>query len=98
MKWSAICVTHTVTVPAASLYEAAALGVAEFRRCGMIDAEPGIGTTLSIRVEAPATEHELPVAKLMAWLEGGGRSPAEQALKARLRAAMRPSSVMAHLA
>ena len=36
-------------------------------------------------VEAPSTTHELSVRKPSAWLEGGCKSPREQAMKVRLR-------------
>lgn len=77
--------THSARVTAASLYEAAALGVSEFWRCGLMDTEPGPATRLTVFVDGPATAHELPMRKLMAWLEGGGKSPAEQAVKVRPR-------------
>jgi hypothetical protein len=77
--------THSVKVMAASLFEAAALGVAEFRRCAMMDAAPGPATRITVTVESPGSAHEIPMRKLTSWLEGGGRSPAEQAVKVRLR-------------
>jgi hypothetical protein len=77
--------THTAQVAASSLYEAAALGIAEFRRCGMLNAASGLGTRLSVAVESPTTVHEIPVKKLAGWLETSGKSPQEQALKERLR-------------
>jgi len=79
-------IMHAVQVPAASLYEAAALAVAEFRRCGfMSDATPGPATRLTVTVEAPLSVHELPVGKLMRWLESGVKSPREEVLRNRLR-------------
>jgi hypothetical protein len=63
------------------LYEAAALGVAEFRRCCLIDALPGPVTMLSVAVDSPSTRHEVPMRKLTAWLESSGRSPREQAIR-----------------
>jgi hypothetical protein len=77
--------THSVRLTAASVYEAAALALAEFKRCAMMDAAPGPATRLSVFVDSPSTAHELTLNKLKAWLEGNGRSPAEQALKVRLR-------------
>ena len=79
-------ITHAVEVAAASLFEAAALALGEFRRCGFADALAGPATRLTVSVEAPSTTHELPVRKVAAWLESGGRSPSEQAVKVRLRA------------
>jgi hypothetical protein len=78
-------VSHDVEVVASSLYEAAALAVAEFRRCGFADAAPGSAARLTVSVEAPSTTHELTVRELSSWLDGGGKSPSEQALKVRLR-------------
>jgi hypothetical protein len=78
-------VSHSVEVVASTLYEAAALAVAEFRRCGFADAAPGSVARLRVYVEAPTTTHELSVRKLAMWLEGGGKSPREQAMKVRLR-------------
>jgi len=79
-------VTHSVSVSAASLYEACVLAMAEFRRCRFTDAAPGTAARLQVAVEGPATTHELSVARVCAWLEGNGKTPGEQALKARLRA------------
>jgi hypothetical protein len=78
-------VTHSVTVAASSLYEAAARGIAEFKRSGFAFAAVGSATRLTVAVEAPATSHELPVAKLQNWLDTSGRTPAEQAVKVGLR-------------
>jgi hypothetical protein len=44
--------------------EAAALGVAEFKRCGLMDSLPGPATRLSITVKSPTTRHMLTMAKL----------------------------------
>lgn len=79
-------INHSVTVCGESLYETAVLALAEFRKCGFADATFGSGTHLTVAVQAPATTHEVSVGKLTAWLESGGRSPREQALKVRLRA------------
>jgi len=78
-------VTHSVTVAASSLYEAAARAIAEFKRSGFAFASVGSATRLTVSVEAPATSHELPVAKLQNWLDTNGRTPAEQAVKVGLR-------------
>jgi hypothetical protein len=78
-------ITHSVQVAASSLFEAAALGIAQFRQCRFAEALIGPGTRLTISVETPATAHQLTFAKLSAWLDGGGRSPAEQATKIRLK-------------
>jgi hypothetical protein len=36
-------------------------------------------------VNTPATSHEARLSKIEAWLQSGGQSPNEQALKVRLR-------------
>ena|ERR1041385_2254822 len=78
-------VTHSVTITASSMYEAAALALAEFKRCGFAMAIAGPGTRLTVAVEAPATMHELSVARLQAWLDASGKTPREQATKVTLR-------------
>jgi hypothetical protein len=78
-------VTHTVSVAASSLYEAAALAVVEFKRCGFAQAAIGPGTRLRIAVEVPTTVHELNVTRLQAWLDASSKTPREQALKVTLR-------------
>lgn len=77
-------VRHSVEVEARSLYEAAALALAEFRSSGVVE-EIGPATRLSIAVRRPETIHELAVGKVEAWLQSNAKSPAEQALKGRLR-------------
>lgn len=78
-------VTHTVLVSASSLYEAAALALAEFKKSGFALTAVGSATRLKVMVEAPTTVHELNVGKLQAWLDSSGKSPREQAVKVTLR-------------
>jgi hypothetical protein len=80
-------VTHTVSVTASSFYEAAALAIAEFRRCGF-DVTVGPATRLKVAVETPATTHEVSVGKLQAWLNTSGKTLREQAAKVTLRELM----------
>lgn len=82
-------IRHTVDVMAATLYEAAALGLAELRRCSFADASPGRVTRLTVTVKSPGTTHELTVGKLEDWLMGGAVSPNEAALKNKLREVLR---------
>jgi hypothetical protein len=77
--------THTVSVSASSLYEAAALALAEFKRSGFALATVGPGTRLKIAVDAPSTSHEVSVARLQSWLDTNGKTPREQASKVTLR-------------
>jgi hypothetical protein len=78
-------VTHTVTVSASSLYEAAARGIAEFKRSGFAFASIGPATRLKISVEPPMTTHEISVGKFEAWLNSNGKTPREQTTKVTLR-------------
>jgi hypothetical protein len=78
-------VTHTVTVSASSLYEAAILGIAEFKKCGFAFGGISGATRIKIAVELPAITHELTVANVQSWLETNGKTPREQAKKVTLR-------------
>ena len=71
-------VTHSVEVAGESLFQAAALGVAELRRCGLTDVRIGPSTRLKVAVKAPATMHEVQFSRLEAWLQSNGRSPREK--------------------
>jgi hypothetical protein len=65
---------HTVEVATASVYEAAVLALAEFRRCGFARAAFGRATRLTVHVKQPETEHTASVGKLQSWLDGGARA------------------------
>jgi hypothetical protein len=55
--------------------------IGEFWRCGFMANAPGPATRLTVTVKTPATAHEVRLSKIEAWLESGGSSPNEQALK-----------------
>lgn len=76
---------HAVEVTASTLYEAAVLAIAEFRRGWLLEVFPGRATRLTVTVKAPGISHELTVGKLEDWLASGGKSPKEQVAKQRLR-------------
>jgi hypothetical protein len=78
-------IEHSVHVSAASLYEAAVLALAEFRRHGFADTAFGSATKLNVRVKAPEAAHVVAVGKVKAWLDRVGRSPREQVEKNRLK-------------
>ena len=77
--------THTVTVSADSLFEAAALAIAQFKRSGWAFGNIDTATRLIVAVDPPATAHELSIAKLQGWLDSNGKTPREQAKKVTLR-------------
>lgn len=74
---------HEVTVTAESLYEAAALALRVFNEQGFTDDGP-MGN-IEVNVCSPATKHQVPVHRILAWLDSPGRSPKEQVVKARFR-------------
>jgi hypothetical protein len=82
-------ITHTVSASASSLYEAAALALAEFEKSGFAIMITGPGTRLTVEVEAPTTTHILTVAKLQSWLDTNGKTQREQAAKVTLRQLLR---------
>jgi hypothetical protein len=78
-------VEHTAEVSANSLYEAVARGLAAMRHADWVG-DMGHGqTTITVVVRQPEVEHKVRMRDFEAWLESNGRSPAEMALKARLR-------------
>jgi hypothetical protein len=81
-------IRHAVEVAASTLYEAATLAMAEFRRCGFTADAPGPATRLTVSVKSPSTTHEVQWAKVEVWLQSAGK-PNEQAMKGRLREVLR---------
>jgi hypothetical protein len=75
-------ITHTVEVSAASLYEAAVLGMKAFEQLRWSDNPVGC---MEVTVRSPAVKHQVPVIKVTNWLRIAGRSPREMALKSRLK-------------
>ena len=77
---------HAVEVNAASLYEAAVLGLKAFRSSGFAEHSlPGTNARLKVTVRSGEATHEVAVGQVETWLRGQGKSPLEQALKVRLR-------------
>jgi hypothetical protein len=79
-------IEHSVRVSAASLYEAAVLAMAEFRRHGFADTTFGAATKITVKIQEPEVSHTVSVSRLRSWLDGVGKSPGEHALKKRLKA------------
>ncbi len=80
-------IAHSVEVSAESLFEAAVLGLAAFRKAELIECTPGIGTHLEVTAHPPTTRHTVPLTRLQSWLSAaGGRSPKEVLDKEKLRA------------
>jgi hypothetical protein len=69
------------------LFEAAVLGMNMLKVSRWHD-NPNL--KILVRVRQPETVHEVWNSALSAWLSRNGRSPKEQALKARLKDLLRP--------
>jgi hypothetical protein len=78
-------VEHAVQVSAGSLYEAACVGLAQFRRSGWSREEALEAGTLQVEVWEAPTVYRIKVEQLERWLERGGGSPREVALRQRIR-------------
>src|SRR6516162_531680 len=76
-------VEHTVEVSAQSLYEAVAQALRVFREYEWCDL--ALAASVVVRIRQPAVEHRVKIRDFYNWLEAAGRSPAEMALKNRLR-------------
>ena len=78
-------VRHTVEVVAESVYEAAVLGLAAFKRDSWV--EPlGRAATLEIAVCEPPVKHTVTVSQIERWLDGTTPSPNEKVRRERLKA------------
>ena len=66
-----------------------ALALAEFRRCGFTDANPGPATRLTVAISKRQRRHTTSLlCKLQDWLSGSAKSPKELVLKNRLKELM----------
>lgn len=85
---------HAVEVSAETLYEAAALGLKEFRASEFAEeVAPGRAVRLTVTVKREEARHQVGVQQLEDWLRGTGKSPREQALKQRIRETLSAGSV-----
>jgi hypothetical protein len=78
-------IEHTVEVTASSLFEAVAQALRIFRENEWVEIGHG-QTLLVIRVKQPEIEHQVRIKDFEQWLNSNARSPADMALKSRLRA------------
>lgn len=73
---------HSTTVYAGSVLEAAALGLKQLRETGMLDDDAALELTVEL---VTRSAHQVPMAKLRAWLDSAGKDPREAATKSKLR-------------
>jgi hypothetical protein len=78
-------IEHTAQVSAQSLYEAVALALRAFRDADWTDSPERGPNKLVVTVRQPEVEHRVNVQDFWKWLNAAGKSPAEMALKNRLR-------------
>lgn len=77
---------HVVTVEGDTLYEAAVRGWKALRE-GRWSGDDASGTgVLVVTVQPPPVVHRVKVTDLRAWLDGGGKSPADRMHRQRLKA------------
>jgi hypothetical protein len=78
-------VEHTVQVTAQSLYEAVAQALRVFWEDDW-SADPSRSpASVVVTIKQPGVEHRVRIKDFENWLDSAGRSPAEMALKSRLR-------------
>ena len=78
-------VEHSVELEARTLYEAVGLAIDRFRRCEHVSYEPKGLHEFIVESQEPSTQHRLTRRLFDAWLRRPGRSPADAALKTRLK-------------
>ena len=76
-------VEHTVEVSAQSVFEAVAQVLRVFREYECCDL--ALAASVLVRIRQLEVEHRVQIRDFYNWLEAAGRSPAEMALKTRLR-------------
>jgi|SRR5215469_10011982 len=78
-------VEHAVELEARSLYEAVGLAIHRFRGCEHLKYEPQGLHEFRIEPREPSTEHRITRKTFDEWLRRPGGSPADVALKTRLK-------------
>ena len=83
--WDAQGVEHMVQVTAQSLYEAVAQALRVFREDDWGEDPNRVPASVVVTINQPQVEHRVRIKDFENWLESPGKSPAEMALKSRLR-------------
>jgi hypothetical protein len=78
-------VEHSVQVTERSLYEAVAQALRLFREDDWAEASERGPSTVVVSIRQPEVEHRVRIKDFENWLDSAGKSPAEMALKSRLR-------------
>lgn len=80
---------HTVEVTAQTLFEAVAQALRLFRENDWTDDAQRVPDFVTVRVRHPEMEHTVRTRDFKNWLDSAPRSPADMALKNRLRALLK---------
>jgi hypothetical protein len=84
--WDAQGVEHAVQVTAQTLYEAVAQALRVFREDEWNEDPARRGpASVVVTINQPQVEHRVRIKDFENWLDSAGKSPAEMALKGRLR-------------
>jgi hypothetical protein len=78
-------VEHTVQFIAQSLFEAVAQALRVFREPDWSDEPNSASASVVVAIKLAEVEHRVRIKDFQTWLESAPRSPAEMALKSRLR-------------
>lgn len=78
-------IEHAVELEARTLYEAVGLAIERFRQCEHVRYEPKGLHEFVVESREPGTQHRLTRNTFDAWLRRPGGSPADVALKTRLK-------------
>jgi hypothetical protein len=78
-------IEHAVELDARTLYEAVGLAIDRFRRSEHVTYDPKGMHEFIVESREPSTQHRLTRSMFDAWLRRPGRSPADVALKTRLK-------------
>lgn len=79
-------IEHSIELQAKTLYEAVGLAIDRFRRCEHVGYDPKGLHEFIVESREPGTQHRLTRNTFDKWLQRPGGSPADVALKARLKA------------
>jgi hypothetical protein len=82
-------IEHAVGLDARTLYEAVGLAIDCFRKCEHVKYDPQGLHEFTVEPREPGTQHRLTRNGFDAWLRRPGGSPAEMALKHRLKGLLR---------
>ena len=78
-------IEHTIDVPAETLYEAIAAALAALQQDSWVDEIAQGLNTVSVLVQQPPVKHEVKMKDFLSWIGRPGGSPAEVALRERVR-------------